>query len=282
MDARPTALSSAPGMNSSGVYTTPWQCFYAACRERRCAPFFFYGWPGRRGGRQARGKSVMKVVAIQGNIGCGKSSLLSQLRREQYADHPDVRTVPEPVEEWSEWLGVYYRRLQRHRQGSAGEETDIPHLPALQLQLQVLASLHRCYKELPLSTELAIFERSPVSSRQLFVARMVEQGEMNELDTKLYDQIFAQLGWMADIDVYIRCSPETCYKRIQQRGRDGEEPITLAYLRELHQKHEEIYGNARIVLDGELDTATLAATLATRLCEIGVGDGAPPPRPRSK
>ena len=207
----------------------------------------------------------MKVVAIQGNIGCGKSSLLSQLRREQYADHPGARTVPEPVEEWSEWLRVYYRRLQRHRQGGAG----VPHLPALQLQLQVLASLHRCYKELPPSTELAIFERSPMSSRQLFVARMVEQGEMNELDTKLYDQIFAQLGWIADTDVYIRCSPETCYKRIQQRGRDGEEPITLAYLRELHQKHEEIYGNASIVLDGELDTATLAAALAARL-------GAPP------
>ena len=206
-------------------------------------------------------RGSMKVVAIQGNIGCGKSSLLRQLSRVQYAGRPGARTVPEPVEEWADWLRVYYHRLQSHQEARDAEGAAAPHLPALQLQLQVLASLHRCYKELPLSTQLAIFERSPMSSRQLFVARMVEQGEMSELDTKLYDQIFAQLGWMADVDVYIRCSPETCYKRIQQRGRQGEEPITLEYLRELHNKHEEIYGNAAIVLDGELATDALAAQL---------------------
>lgn len=199
----------------------------------------------------------MRTVAIQGNIGCGKSSLLQHLSKWEL---PGTALVPEPVEEWSGWLRLYYARLAEKS----------PDLPALQIQLQVLVSLHRRRKALPPATRLAIFERSPMSSRQLFVARMVEQGELSRMDRQLYDAIFAHMGWAAEVDVYIRCSPETCLKRIQRRARAGEEPITLAYLRELHQKHEKIYGQASIVLDGDTDTPTLAIRLRDALRARGL------------
>lgn len=198
----------------------------------------------------------MQSVAIQGNIGCGKSSLLRQLAKVHHANSPTTAIVQEPVSEWQGWLELYYERLAR---GS-------PDLPALQIQLQVLASLHRRFKALPRSTALAIFERSPMSSRQLFVARMVEKGELSEMDRKLYDEIFAHMGWTADLDVYIRCSPETCLRRIQQRARPGEATITLEYLRELHDKHETIYGRtAAVILDGEQGTSSLASQLQAAL-----------------
>ena len=134
----------------------------------------------------------------------------------------------------------------------------------------MLASLHRRFKALPRTTALAIFERSPMSSRQLFVARMVEKGELSEMDRKLYDEIFAYMGWTADLDVYIRCSPETCLRRIQQRARPGEDTITLEYLRELHDKHETIYGRtAAVILDGEQGTSSLASQLQAVLCDKG-------------
>ena len=61
--------------------------------------------------------------------------------------------------------------------------------------------------------------------------------------------------------MYIRCSPEICYQRIQKRARPGEEPITLEYLYELHEKHEKMYGQAALVLDGECSTSTLASQI---------------------
>ena len=39
--------------------------------------------------------------------------------------------------------------------------------------------------------------------------------------------------------IYLRCSPELCLKRIKQRNREGEEGIPLAYLRKVHERHEE-------------------------------------------
>lgn len=39
--------------------------------------------------------------------------------------------------------------------------------------------------------------------------------------------------------IYLKCSPELCLERIRQRGRKGEEGISLDYLRKVHERHQE-------------------------------------------
>ena len=39
--------------------------------------------------------------------------------------------------------------------------------------------------------------------------------------------------------VYLRCSPETCLKRLQYRARSEETQVPLSYLQGLHDLHEE-------------------------------------------
>jgi len=39
--------------------------------------------------------------------------------------------------------------------------------------------------------------------------------------------------------VYLRAKPETCLKRIKFRNRPEEQSITLDYLQQLHELHEE-------------------------------------------
>lgn len=177
---------------------------------------------------------------------------------------------PEPVHEWEPWLRRYYGRrsaaapavpdLERPPQGGDGR--------ALGLQLQVLASLHRRRQELPLSARLVIFERSPVSSRKLFVERMMEKGEMDTLEKSLYDQMYATLGWAPSLDVYLRCPPATCLQRIRGRGRPSENSIELPYLEELHQKHENMYASCGVVLDGTQPCAELARQLMAHVRQI--------------
>ena len=208
----------------------------------------------------------MFTVAVQGNIGSGKSSLLTAIE-----DHPTraggVVLVREPVAEWEPWLHRYYGG----RSAAAPAFPDIDTPPrggdgrALGLQLQVLASLHRKRRELPLSTRLVIFERSPISSRKIFVERMMEKGEMDELEKDLYDNIYATLGWSPTVDVYLRCPPATCLQRIRARGRESETSMELPYLEELHRKHENMYASCRVVLDGTQPSAALAAQLVELL-----------------
>ena len=44
---------------------------------------------------------------------------------------------------------------------------------------------------------------------------------------------------MPNAVVYLRSTPELCYERIKLRGRSGEEDITLKYLQDLNQAHED-------------------------------------------
>ncbi len=42
-----------------------------------------------------------------------------------------------------------------------------------------------------------------------------------------------------DLIIYLRAKPETCLERIKTRNRPEEQSITLDYLKQLHERHEE-------------------------------------------
>ena len=39
--------------------------------------------------------------------------------------------------------------------------------------------------------------------------------------------------------IYLRTAPETCYGRLQKRGRNEESSVSLDYLTSLHERHED-------------------------------------------
>lgn len=57
-----------------------------------------------------------------------------------------------------------------------------------------------------------------------------------------------------DYIVYLRCSPEVCFDRLNHRNRVEEtDKVTLDYLRELHEQHENWLREhpRKIVIDGD-------------------------------
>jgi deoxyadenosine/deoxycytidine kinase len=57
--------------------------------------------------------------------------------------------------------------------------------------------------------------------------------------TESFD-IILNSPWLKKIDliVYLRCSPETAYKRLRIRDRDSESSVSLELITKLHELHE--------------------------------------------
>ncbi|TPP65674.1 Deoxynucleoside kinase [Fasciola gigantica] len=71
---------------------------------------------------------------------------------------------------------------------------------------------------------------------------MHDDGHITNGDYKSMDQIFSwafqKKAVPVDLIVYLRASPMVCYGRVRTRNRAGEDHIPLAYLQQLHDKHE--------------------------------------------
>ena len=170
--------------------------------------------------------STCTRVCVQGNIGAGKSTVLALLAERE----EDVTAVPEQVEAWKPWLALFY----------AGMEAKGRNTRSFGFHLQILLSFARAHQQ-KRATPTVVFERSPCCSRAIFVDMAHEHGDIDEPELALYDDMYAELGWQPHFHVYLRCTPEVALARTHQRGRAGEEAITLAYLRALHERHERVY-----------------------------------------
>lgn len=184
----------------------------------------------------------MRIIALEGNIGCGKSSALAALSR-------DYETRPEPVAQWAPWLEKFYAK---DRGASLG------------LQLQVLASFHDVQTQTQTQRpcpELVVVERSPQTGKEIFTALMGDKGLLDAHELALYDQLYDKLAWSPTERIYLRCSPELALKRVQVRNRDHEEAVDLAYLTELHRKHEALYADSAHVIDASQSLDSVVADL---------------------
>ena len=158
----------------------------------------------------------MKTISITGNIGCGKSAILNDLRTLF-----DLQIVEEPVEEWRPFLEAFY--------------TD-PSKYSFQLQQEILQT----YKHIAKSqyTDM-IVERNPFESVNVFAKVLFEDQHLN---LEEYESLMKEPVWKPDRTVYLRSSPEVCIQRIQKRNRSNEvSGIDLQYLSKIHREYERLY-----------------------------------------
>lgn len=168
-------------------------------------------------------------IAIEGNIGSGKSSLLTRLCQDLR-----VPVFMEPVDEWHEWLTQFYKDPVRW---------------GMSFNIKVLLSFRK-WKN---NNFLALYERSPISNRYVFAQVQCEQGRMDSLELELFDDLYKELAWTPDVIFYIRTDPQVSLQRMQKRGRECENEVPLAYLETIHRKYEDVMKGTNckvIVIDG--------------------------------
>jgi deoxyadenosine/deoxycytidine kinase len=156
-------------------------------------------------------------LSIEGNIGCGKTSVMSRLFKEH--------TIPiflEPVDQWKYWLKMFY---------------DDPTRWGFTFNLNVLMSFDNWRH----NTFNALYERSPISNRFVFAELQYDNGNMCKMEIDLFHEIYSKLAWVPEIVIYIKTDPEASMQRIINRGRECECNVSFDYIKAVHKKYELIF-----------------------------------------
>lgn len=171
-------------------------------------------------------RATRPVIAVAGNMGSGKSSLVAWLCHE-------FGMVPffEPHEE-NPYLADFYGDMERHALGS---------------QLFFLVRRYRIHREIaaqasegahlpPLVQDRTIYEDA-----EIFAEHLHRRGAMSDRDHALYRDFYETLREELappELLIYLRCPRSTLSRRIRSRGRAYEQAIPASYLRALEELYE--------------------------------------------
>jgi len=167
-------------------------------------------------------------VTVEGNIGAGKSTFLKLLKRHGF------NILQEPLSEWI-------------LQNPDGTTTNVlkefyedPEKNAYVFQSFCLRSRCKIMKTMK-PDQTYILERG-LHADGIFAATQYDQKRIRPLEYSVYLwELEEAKNDTPPIHkrIYIKTPPETCLRRVRERNREGEESITLDYLKQLHEKHEE-------------------------------------------
>jgi len=170
------------------------------------------------------GASARRVIAVAGNMGAGKSSLVEWLRQqfgmtpffEPNEDNPYLEDFYSDMPRWAfnsqTWFLI--RRFEIHRSIDAHAATDPT--PVVQ-------------------------DRTMYEDAEVFAAHLHELGYIDGRDWTSYRELYSTLRTVIrppDLMIYLRCPLKTLVKRINKRGRSFEKQVPRKYLAALERLYE--------------------------------------------
>ncbi|KAF7282851.1 deoxynucleoside kinase-like [Rhynchophorus ferrugineus] len=193
------------------------------------------------------------IVAVEGNIGSGKSTFL-----EYFNNFEGVEVLSEPVESWrnlngNNLLGLMY---------------EDPKKWSFTFQSYVQLTMLQNHLK-PTKASIKLMERSIFSARYCFVEKMKRDRILPHSSAAVLDAWFQwitnSMNINIDLIVYLRTSPEIVYQRIMERNRPEEKLVSLEYIQSLHEIHEDWLNNKCLhhcpapvlIINADLDKAII-------------------------
>jgi deoxyadenosine/deoxycytidine kinase len=166
-------------------------------------------------------RSAGKTIAIAGNIGTGKSSLVEFLTRTY-----GIKPFYEPNDE-NPYLPDFYKDMQRW---------------AFHSQLYFLSNKFRMHQQLEQMSGVVVLDRTIYEDAEIFASALHDMRKFTGRDWDTYwsfYQIILDSIRPPDLMIYLRCATRTLRKRIQNRGRAMEQDIPLGYLKRLQNLYDQ-------------------------------------------
>lgn len=163
---------------------------------------------------------MKRTIAIAGNMGSGKSTLVDFLSRTY-----DIAPFYEPNDE-NPYLADFYKDMQRW---------------AFQSQLYFLSNKFRLHQELDRQDGLVALDRTIFEDAEIFATALHQMRKISKRDWSTYQGFYhAILDAIRppDLMIYLRCSMRPLRQRIRLRGRAMERDIPLAYLKRLERLYD--------------------------------------------
>lgn len=177
-----------------------------------------------------------RFVAIAGNIGAGKSSLVDFLSHEY-----GIKPFFEP-NDTNPYLSDFYRDMKAW---------------SFHSQIYFLSKKFRIHQDLTSTDEPVLQDRTIYEDAEIFAENLYRQKKMSKRDYEtyraLYEAIVAQLR-PPSLMIYLRCSIPALKKRIKLRGRADEQSLPRGYLERLDQLYEEWFSKYRLSETLVIDT----------------------------
>lgn len=185
----------------------------------------------------------MTFIAIAGNIGSGKTSLVEFLQKEY-----GVIPFFEPNDQ-NPYLPSFYKDMKRWSFAS---------------QIYFLISKFKQHQLLHTCGGVAVQDRTIYEDAEIFALNLHKTRKMNKRDYQTYRDLYDAIRGVLtppDLMIYLRCGVRTVRQRIKIRGRKMEKNIPLSYIRNLHRLYEDWFqrydlSKTLILNTGKLDYIT--------------------------
>ena len=162
-----------------------------------------------------------KFIAVSGNIGVGKTSLVKHL-----ATNYGLTPVLEPFAD-NPYLDDFYKDMKTW---------------SFHSQVWFLSHKYRLHKELEAAPGTLVQDRTIYEDAEIFATYLHRSRRMNKRDYQTYLELYTAMKSSLqppDLMIYLRCSVRAIRKRIKARGRPSEQNIPVSYLRKLNGLYEE-------------------------------------------
>ena len=159
-------------------------------------------------------------VAVAGNIGAGKTSLVELLSKHYGWDAHFEDVIDNP------YLDDFYNHMERW---------------SFNLQIYFLNSRFRQLKNFKASNKDFIQDRTIYEDARIFAPNLHAMGLMNQRDFNNYQSLFGLMESMVegpDMLIYLRSSIPNLVHKIHKRGREYENSISIEYLSRLNERYE--------------------------------------------
>jgi deoxyadenosine/deoxycytidine kinase len=185
---------------------------------------------------------IVKLVSIEGNIGAGKSTLISRLKEFvktsniPYDDlnNETIENLEEIIIFIKEPLDVWESVIDPSTNKNMIELSyENPDKWAFAFQVMVFTTQTRLIEETlerhP-KCRVIVSERSVESGKNIFTKMLLEYGNINEVELQIYNLLFEKYKFSIHTSIFLDIPPDICMRRIKTRGREGEEDISIDYL----------------------------------------------------
>ena len=183
------------------------------------------------------------IIAIEGNIAAGKSTLVEKLKC-QYSQDSRISFLDEPLMEWEKVKDRYGVSMLQKYYSNPSKYSFAFQMMALGSRLDILKKRLKSLD--PSVPHIIITERSVFTDRDVFAKMLFDQKMFEDVEFAIYNKWFTDfVEDKVDKIIMLKTSPEISFERVNKRGRTGE-VIPIEYLQKCDEYHTRMLENMEI------------------------------------